>query len=76
MGIHVRGPWSIWNGSLIGGHCLGETILDPFCGSGTIPLAAHRHRRHSIGIEIDPLYAALARERIGFRSASAGAYRR
>jgi site-specific DNA-methyltransferase (adenine-specific) len=42
----------------------GETVLDPFCGSGTIPIAAHRHGRHGIGIEIDPSYAALARERI------------
>ena len=42
----------------------GETILDPFCGSGTIPLAADRMQRHGIGIEIDPGYAELARARI------------
>lgn len=42
----------------------GETVLDPFCGSGTIPLAAALMQRHAIGIEVDPGYAALARDRI------------
>jgi len=42
----------------------GETILDPFCGSGTIPLAAHRQGRHGIGIEIDAEYVAIAEKRI------------
>lgn len=42
----------------------GETILDPFCGSGTIPLAAHRQNRIGIGIEIDPIYVAIAERRI------------
>lgn len=42
----------------------GETVLDPFCGSGTIPLAAERMQRHGIGIEVSPIYAAMADERI------------
>lgn len=42
----------------------GETVLDPFCGSGTIPLAAARMQRHGIGIEVDPTYAEMARKRI------------
>lgn len=42
----------------------GETILDPFCGSGTIPLAAHRQGRHGIGIEINPGYVEIAERRI------------
>lgn len=41
----------------------GETILDPFCGSGTIPLAAERMQRHGIGIEIEPDYTAMATAR-------------
>lgn len=42
----------------------GETIVDPFCGSGTIPLAAERCQRHGVGIEIDAGYCALAEERV------------
>jgi len=38
----------------------GESVLDPFCGSGTIPLAADRMQRHGIGIEIDKGFADLA----------------
>lgn len=41
----------------------GETVIDPFCGSGTIPLAADRMQRHGIGIEIDADYLAIARFR-------------
>lgn len=42
----------------------GETVLDPFCGSGTIPLAAERSQRHGVGIEIDAGYVAIANRRI------------
>lgn len=42
----------------------GETVLDPFCGAGSIPLAADQMQREGIGIEIDPTYAELARLRI------------
>jgi len=42
----------------------GETVIDPFCGSGTVPLAAKRQNRHAIGIEINPEWAAIARNRI------------
>jgi site-specific DNA-methyltransferase (adenine-specific) len=44
----------------------GDTILDPFCGSGTIPLAASHMQRHGIGIEIDPAYADMAERRIQY----------
>lgn len=42
----------------------GETVLDPFAGSGTIPLAAHRMQRNGIGIEINPEYVEIAGRRI------------
>lgn len=42
----------------------GDTILDPFCGSGTIPLAADHMQRHGIGIEINPDYVAMAEHRV------------
>lgn len=31
----------------------GDTVLDPFCGSGTFPFVAHKMRRNTIGIEIN-----------------------
>lgn len=39
---------------------VGDTILDPFCGSGTTMVAALRTNRNSIGVEIDPEYCRMA----------------
>ncbi len=39
----------------------GDTVLDPFVGSGTTLEAARRHGRNSIGIDILPEYCAIAR---------------
>ena len=38
----------------------GDTVLDPFCGSGTTMIAALKAGRNSIGIEIDPEYCRMA----------------
>jgi len=37
-----------------------DTVLDPFCGSGTTMIAALKHGRNSIGVEIDPEYCRMA----------------
>ncbi len=42
----------------------GQTILDPFCGSGTTCLAAMEEGRHYIGIEKEQQYAEIAKQRI------------
>jgi DNA modification methylase len=39
---------------------VGDTILDPFLGSGTTSVAAAKWGRNSIGIEIDPHYFDMA----------------
>jgi DNA modification methylase len=39
---------------------VGDTVLDPFCGSGTTMVAALRTERNSIGIEIDFEYCRMA----------------
>ena len=38
---------------------VGDTVLDPFCGSGTTMVAALRTGRNSIGVEIDPEYCRM-----------------
>ena len=45
----------------------GQTVLDPFVGSGTTCLAARRTRRRSIGVDINPRYIDLARNRLDAR---------
>ena len=42
----------------------GDTILDPFFGTGTTGAVARRLGRHYVGLERDPTYAAIARKRI------------
>jgi site-specific DNA-methyltransferase (adenine-specific) len=43
----------------------GETVLDPFLGTGTTMLAADRCGRESIGYEINPEYKDMIREKMG-----------
>ncbi|MHB8730743.1 MAG: DNA-methyltransferase [bacterium] len=42
----------------------GDTVLDPFLGTGSTTIAAIRAGRNSIGVEIEPRYLGLARARI------------
>ena len=42
----------------------GDVVCDPFIGSGTTTIAAHESGRHSIGIDIEPKYLAVALERL------------
>ena len=43
---------------------VGDTVLDPFAGTGTTTVAAAKWGRNSIGVEIDPHYCELAERRI------------
>ncbi len=43
---------------------VGDTVLDPFAGTGTTTIAAMRNGRNSVGFEVDETYASLARKRI------------
>jgi DNA modification methylase len=43
---------------------VGDTVLDPFMGTGTTLLAAARCDRNSIGVEIEPSYLKMAKSRL------------
>ena len=43
---------------------VGETVLDPFLGSGQTALAALRHGRRCIGYDIEPNYLRLAHHQV------------
>jgi len=49
---------------------VGDTVLDPFSGTGTTTIAAIACGRNSIGYEIDDHYVALARRRISDRTSN------
>jgi site-specific DNA-methyltransferase (adenine-specific) len=42
----------------------GDTVLDPFMGSGTTGVVAKKYGRNFIGIEIEPEYFNWAKKRI------------
>lgn len=44
--------------------CVGQTVLDPFAGTGSTLVAAQSCGRRWIGIEIDPTYALFAKMRL------------
>lgn len=43
----------------------GETVLDPFLGSGTTALAAKNLNRNSVGYEINPEFIPIIRQKLG-----------
>ncbi|MHC4645305.1 MAG: DNA-methyltransferase [Planctomycetota bacterium] len=48
----------------------GDTVLDPFCGTGTTMIAAIKSDRNSVGIEIDVEYCEMAAKRLKTESDS------
>lgn len=43
---------------------VGDTVLDPFLGTGTTTVAAAKTGRHSVGFEVDDHYLTIAHKRI------------
>lgn len=57
-------PWRLFSELLTDFTSEGDTILDPFMGSGTTGVACVKTGRRFIGIELDPGYFDIACERI------------
>ncbi|SRR6266540_3542686 len=49
---------------ILAGSPPGGTVLDPFSGAGTTGIVACRRNRHYIGIELNPEYVEMSRNRI------------
>jgi len=49
---------------------IGDTVLDPFVGTGSTILAAMNSGRNSVGVEVDPNYFELAKKTIEASGAS------
>ena len=47
-----------------GGEPVPATVLDPFCGAGTVGLVATQQGRRFIGIDLNARYLEIARRRI------------
>lgn len=43
---------------------VGDTVVDPFCGTATTMVAALKYGRNSIGIELDTAYSKMAASRL------------
>jgi DNA modification methylase len=50
---------------ILAGSAPGDTVLDPFGGSGTTAAVAVGHGRSAIHIDLSPAYLELARQRVG-----------
>lgn len=51
------------------GSVVGDTVMDPFFGAGTVGLVAEELGRHCVGLELNADYARLAADRIGLAAA-------
>lgn len=57
-------PTKLIEPCVLAGSAAGDTILDPFVGSGTTGVVALRHGRNFVGIDLSPEYCEMARNRI------------
>lgn len=57
-------PEALVEPCILAGSKLGDLVLDPFTGSGTVAVVALRHGRNFIGVELNATYANIAEQRI------------
>lgn len=56
-------PLECMSKPIINNTAQGESVYDPFLGSGTTLLAAEQHNRNCFGIELDPAYCDIIVQR-------------
>jgi len=56
-------PISLIRRLILNSTQVGDTVYDPFLGSGTTLLASHQTLRKSIGIELDETYCQVIVDR-------------
>ena len=57
-------PEALVEPCVLAGSAEGDTVLDPFAGSGTVGVVSLRHGRNFIGCELNSEYASIAESRI------------
>ena len=57
-------PEALVEPCVLAGSAEGDTILDPFTGSGTVGVVALKHRRNFVGTELNPEYVEIAEQRL------------
>ena len=57
-------PEALVEPCVLAGSAEGDTVLDPFTGSGTVAVVALRHGRNFVGTELNPEYGEIAKDRI------------
>ncbi len=61
-------PATLIEPCVLAGCPVGGTVLDPFFGSGTTGLVAQQHGRNYVGVESNPEYVKIAKQRLGLHT--------
>src|SRR5260221_15701 len=57
-------PQELVEPCILAGSRIGDLVLDPFMGSGTVALVARQWQRDYLGIELNPAYIEMAERRL------------
>lgn len=58
-------PIELYERAISSSSDVGDLVIDPFCGSGTLPEAAMRLGRRFLAGDIDPKMVSMSRRRVG-----------
>ena len=60
----IQKPEKLMQRLVMASSCPGYVVLDPFCGSGTVPAVCKRLGRHALACEMNADYVRLANDRL------------